>query len=111
MLPRHFVFLGELASHPSEFRTPNYLRAREIKPAEICDTKCFRCSQKFPGFLLQKEIKYLGGVVDSPSRPFSAIVGGSKVIARIHNSRVCTHAYTRIHNSHVCAHAHTHAYT
>lgn len=40
-------------------------------------------SQKFPGFLLQKEIKYLGGVVDSPSRPFSAIVGGSKVSSKL----------------------------
>ena len=31
------------------------------------------------GFLLQKELDFLGGAVDKPKRPFAAIVGGSKV--------------------------------
>ena len=31
------------------------------------------------GFLLQKELDYLGGAIDDPKRPFVAIVGGSKV--------------------------------
>ena len=31
------------------------------------------------GFLLQKELDFLGGAVDEPKRPFAAIVGGSKV--------------------------------
>ena len=32
------------------------------------------------GFLLQKELDFLGGAVDEPKRPFAAIVGGSKVL-------------------------------
>jgi len=35
------------------------------------------------GFLLKKELDYLGGAVDEPKRPFAAIVGGSKVSSKI----------------------------
>ena len=35
------------------------------------------------GFLLEKEIKYLGGAVDNPNRPFVAILGGAKVKDKI----------------------------
>jgi len=31
------------------------------------------------GFLLEKEIKFIGGAVDNPDRPFIAILGGAKV--------------------------------
>ena len=35
------------------------------------------------GFLLEKELKYLQGAIDTPKRPFAAIVGGSKVSSKI----------------------------
>lgn len=35
------------------------------------------------GFLLEKEIKFIGGAVDSPVRPYVAILGGSKVSDKI----------------------------
>jgi phosphoglycerate kinase len=35
------------------------------------------------GFLLQKEIEYLQGVVNNPVRPFVAILGGAKVSGKI----------------------------
>lgn len=35
------------------------------------------------GFLLGKEIEYLGGAVDNPKRPFVAILGGAKVKDKI----------------------------
>jgi len=31
------------------------------------------------GYLLEKEIKFIGGAVDTPARPFVAILGGAKV--------------------------------
>ena len=35
------------------------------------------------GFLLQKEIEYLQRIVDSPKRPFVAIIGGAKIFDKI----------------------------
>jgi len=35
------------------------------------------------GFLIEKEIKYLGGVLTNPERPFTAILGGVKVSDKI----------------------------
>merc|ERR1712232_249745 len=40
-------------------------------------------SPSVAGFLLQKELDYLDGAVSEPKRPFSAIVGGSKVSSKI----------------------------
>src|SRR5205085_6612629 len=35
------------------------------------------------GFLIQKELKYLGDAVSKPARPFLAILGGAKVSDKI----------------------------
>jgi phosphoglycerate kinase len=35
------------------------------------------------GFLMEKEIKYLGQVIDKPKRPFVAILGGAKISDKI----------------------------
>ena len=35
------------------------------------------------GFLLEKEIKFIGDAVDNPVRPFVAILGGAKVSDKI----------------------------
>ena len=40
-------------------------------------------SEVAAGFLLEKEIKYIGGAVDNPVRPYVAILGGSKVSDKI----------------------------
>lgn len=40
-------------------------------------------SETAAGFLLEKEIRYIGGTVDNPVRPYIAILGGSKVSDKI----------------------------
>lgn len=40
-------------------------------------------SETAAGFLLEKEIKYIGGAVDNPIRPYIAILGGAKVSDKI----------------------------
>ncbi|WP_295022185.1 phosphoglycerate kinase [Sulfurimonas sp.] len=46
-------------------------------------TKFFDNKHKAAGFLLQKEIQFLGKLVEKPVRPFAAIVGGSKVSGKL----------------------------
>ena len=40
-------------------------------------------SQSAAGFLMMKEIKYMGGALSNPTRPFVAIIGGSKISTKI----------------------------
>ncbi|MDR3190247.1 MAG: phosphoglycerate kinase [Lactobacillaceae bacterium] len=40
-------------------------------------------AQTASGFLMAKEIKFLGGAVENPERPFVAIIGGAKVSDKI----------------------------
>jgi phosphoglycerate kinase len=35
------------------------------------------------GFLMEKEIQYLGGVIENPERPFIAVLGGAKISDKI----------------------------
>lgn len=40
---------------------------------------CKFVKQNVAGFLMEKEIEYLGGAMENPARPFVAILGGAKV--------------------------------
>ncbi len=40
---------------------------------------CKYIGESVAGFLMEKEIEYLGGAVEKPARPFVAILGGAKV--------------------------------
>jgi phosphoglycerate kinase len=44
-------------------------------------TKYF--NQNICGFLMEKELRYLGGALENPERPFVAILGGAKVSDKI----------------------------
>ncbi|HUH43515.1 MAG TPA: phosphoglycerate kinase [Sulfurimonas sp.] len=46
-------------------------------------THFFDDKHKAAGFLLQKEIDFLGKIIQKPVRPFAAIVGGSKVSGKL----------------------------
>jgi phosphoglycerate kinase len=39
--------------------------------------------QAAAGFLMEKELRYLGGALESPQRPFIAILGGAKISEKI----------------------------
>ena len=40
-------------------------------------------SVRVAGFLMEKELKYLGGALNDPKRPFVAILGGAKISGKI----------------------------
>jgi phosphoglycerate kinase len=74
-LARRFAALGDLyvddafgSAHRAHASTEAV--ARILKPAVA-------------GFLMEKELKYLGGALENPKRPFIAILGGAKVSGKI----------------------------
>jgi phosphoglycerate kinase len=46
-------------------------------------TESFDCDHRAAGFLLAKEVNFFGRVLDNPTRPFVAVVGGSKVSGKL----------------------------
>ena len=46
-------------------------------------TEYFDCEHRAAGFLLAKEVNFFGRVLDNPTRPFVAVVGGSKVSGKL----------------------------
>ena len=50
--------------------------------ASTCGVASF-VKESAVGYLMQKELDYLGNAVDNPVRPFAAILGGSKVSSKI----------------------------
>ena len=53
------------------------------------------------GFLIEKEVKFLGNAVENPERPFVAVMGGAKVGDKIPHQKPaqkCGHAHNRRRN-------------
>ncbi len=46
-------------------------------------TEYFDCDHRAAGFLLAKEVNFFSRVLDNPTRPFVAVVGGSKVSGKL----------------------------
>jgi phosphoglycerate kinase len=74
-LARRFAALGDLyvndafgSAHRAHASTEAV--ARLLKPA-------------VSGFLMEKELQYLGGALEKPKRPFVAVLGGAKVSGKI----------------------------
>lgn len=74
-LARRFAALGDLyvndafgSAHRAHASTAGV--AQFLKPA-------------VSGFLMESELKYLGGALDQPKRPFVAVLGGAKISGKI----------------------------
>ncbi|EJF00889.1 phosphoglycerate kinase [Liquorilactobacillus mali] len=74
-LGKYWASLGDLFVNDA-FGTAHRSHASNVGIASNMD-------QAAAGFLLEKEIKFLGNAVDTPVRPFVAILGGAKVSDKI----------------------------
>lgn len=73
-LGKYWASLGEVFVNDA-FGTAHRNHASNVGIASNLETVA--------GFLLEKEIKFIGGAVDVPERPFVAILGGAKVSDKI----------------------------
>ncbi|MGA2605250.1 MAG: phosphoglycerate kinase [Verrucomicrobiia bacterium] len=79
------VFAEELARNADlyvndAFGSAHRAHASTEGAAQIIKKRGGRC---VAGFLMEKELKYLGGALSSPARPFVCILGGAKVSDKI----------------------------
>ncbi len=71
----------ELASLADVFVNDAFGTAHRAHCSNVGVTKYVKTS--VVGYLMQKEIEFLGNAVNNPNRPFVAILGGSKVSSKI----------------------------
>src|SRR5690554_1109482 len=74
-LGKYWASLGELFVNDA-FGTAHRAHASNVGISANIETAV-------AGFLMEKEIKFIGGAVDKPVRPFVAILGGAKVSDKI----------------------------
>lgn len=75
------VFSKELASLADVFVNDAFGTAHRAHCSTVGVTKFIKTAAC--GYLIQKEIKFLGEAVETPKRPFVAILGGAKVSDKI----------------------------
>jgi len=78
-LGKYWASLGDMFVNDA-FGTAHRSHASNVGISEAMKTEGKPAAA---GFLLEKEIKFLGDAVDAPVRPFVAVLGGSKVSSKI----------------------------
>jgi phosphoglycerate kinase len=95
--PGEVLVLENTRFHPEEEKNGEEMSKQLASLAEIYVNDAFGTAHRahastagiaaylpaVAGFLLEKEIKYLGQAVDNPKRPFVAILGGAKISDKI----------------------------
>ena len=75
------AFAKELASYGDVYVSDAFGTAHRAHASMVGVTKYI--DQCAAGFLLEKEIEYLGNALENPQRPFVAIIGGAKISGEI----------------------------
>ncbi|MCH2656383.1 MAG: phosphoglycerate kinase [Dehalococcoidia bacterium] len=95
--PGEIVVLENLRFHKGEEKNDLNFANALIKNCDVVVNDAFGVAHRshastvgvctvlpaYAGLLLEKEIRYLQGLVDNPPHPFAAIVGGAKVSSKI----------------------------
>lgn len=74
-------FGKQLAQLADEYVSDAFGTAHREDASMVAMAKNFQ--RRAAGFLMEKELKYLGGLVQNPAKPFVAILGGAKISDKI----------------------------
>ena len=72
-------FAAALAAPYSHYVNDAFGTAHRAHASVVAVPRLYRHRRKAAGFLMEREVKALGRVVDEPRQPFVAVVGGAKV--------------------------------
>lgn len=75
------MYPQQLAAHAKIFVNDAFGAAHRSHASTVGVTKYM--DHNVAGFLMEKELDYLKGAMDSPSRPFLAMIGGAKVSTKV----------------------------
>jgi len=75
------AFAGELAKHGDVYVNDAFGTAHRAHASTVGVTGFFE--QCAAGYLMVKELEFLGRVIESPERPFVAVLGGAKISGKI----------------------------
>jgi len=96
--PGEILLLENLRFHPEEEKNDLAFAESLAKLADVYVDDAFGAAHrahasiegithfvkvKAAGYLMDKELKYLGGLLTNPARPFIAIIGGAKISGKI----------------------------
>jgi len=91
------LLLENVRFHPEEEKNDAGFARRLAEPAEVFVNDAFGAAHRahasttgvarflpaVAGFLMEKELEALGGILEAPGRPFAAVIGGAKVSDKI----------------------------
>jgi phosphoglycerate kinase len=97
MLPGDVILLENVRFHPEEEKNDSAFAQRLSVLADLYVNDAFGSAHRahastegvahhlpgVAGFLMEKELAYLGAAVENPARPFVAILGGAKISDKI----------------------------
>lgn len=97
MKPGEVILLENVRFHPGETKNDPEFASSLASMAELYVNDAFGTAHRAnastegvahylksaAGFLMQKELEYLGGALDVPKRPFVAVLGGAKIASKI----------------------------
>lgn len=75
-------FAKQLASL-ADFYVDEAFGAAHRMHASVCDITAYFPKRSAAGFLMQKEISFLGNTLLQPKRPFIALIGGAKISTKL----------------------------
>jgi len=76
-------FAKELADYADVYINDAFGACHRKHASIYAITKFFDKEHRAAGFLMSKEVNFFGKVIENPSRPFVAVVGGSKVSGKL----------------------------
>ncbi len=77
------AFAKELADYADIYINDAFGACHRKHASIYAITKFFDKDHRAAGFLMSKEVNFFGKVIENPSRPFVAVVGGSKVSGKL----------------------------
>ena len=97
MKPEDVVLLENVRFHPEEEKNDPAFAAQLAALGDVYVNDAFGTAHRahastegvakilpaVAGFLMEKELKFLGGVFENPAQPFVAVIGGAKVSTKI----------------------------